>query len=96
MGVCELGKSVEEMDPRERCLYIDRLTPKGGLYTDVQREVHPESNSTWRVSPEPWGLPLEVVRRFEALGRHLYRFYRAANLLYSQSVRGVQPTFSAA
>ena len=96
MGVCEMEKSVEEMDPRERCLYIDRLTPKGGLYTDVQRAVHPESNSTWRVSPEPWGLPPEVVRRFEALGRHLYRFYRAANLLYSQSVRGVQPAWVAA
>ena len=88
-------KPVAEMDARERCLYIDRLTPKGGLYTDVQRTVHAESNSSWRVSPEAFGMPPEVVGHFEALGKHLYRFYLAANLLYSQSVRGILPAWVA-
>ncbi len=71
MDTCELEKPVENMDPRELCLYIDSLTPEGGLYTDVQRPVHARSNSAWRVSPEPWGLPAEIVEQFEAMGRHL-------------------------
>jgi hypothetical protein len=91
MSICEAEKSVEEMDARERALYIDQLTPKGGLYTDVQREVHPQPNSSWRVSPEPWWLPPSVLSHIEALGQHLYQFYKALNLLYSQSIRGIQP-----
>ena len=91
MGTWAAENSVEEMDATQRCLYIDGLTPKGGLYNDVQRDVHPKSNSSWRVSPEPFWMPREIVRRYESLGRHVHRFYRACNLLYSQSVRGVQP-----
>ncbi len=91
MGACVTEKPIEEMDARERCLYIDGLTPQGGLYTDVQRAVHPKSNSSWRVSPEPFWMPKEIVRRYETLGRHVYRFYQTCNLLYSQSVRGIQP-----
>ena len=36
MSVCDTEKSVDEMDARERARYIDALTPKGGLYTEVQ------------------------------------------------------------
>ncbi|MCZ6634656.1 MAG: hypothetical protein O7G87_14730 [bacterium] len=96
MSFCAEEKSVAEMDARERSLYIDRHTPKGGLYTEAQRAVHPDSNSSWRVSPEPWWLPEPVVQHLKALGRHLHRFYRALNLLYSQSTRGIQPAWVAA
>ena len=96
MGVGARGKPVEEMDLGERCLYVDGLTPKGGLYTEAQRALHSKSNSSWRVSPRAFEMPPDIVRLFEALGGHLYRFYRAANLLYSQSVRGIQPAWVAA
>jgi hypothetical protein len=96
MGICTEQKALEEMDARERCLYIDNLTPEGGLYTDVQRAVHPKSNSTWRVSPEPFWMPPKIIEHFENLGHHLFSFYKAANLLYSQSVRGIQPPWIAA
>ena len=33
---------------------------------------------------------------FETLGRHLLRFYQVCNLLYSQSARGIQPSWIAA
>ena len=95
MSICIEEKPVDRMDARERCLYIDGLTPTGGLYTEAQREVHPKSNSTWRVSPEPWWLPPQVVQHLETMGHHLYRFYQGLNLLYSQSVRGLQPAWVA-
>ena len=85
-----------EMDDRERCLFIDGLTPKGGLYTDTQREVHPSSNSSWQVSPDPFWMPGQIIKHFEDLGRHLHRFYHAANQLYWQSFRGIQPEWAAA
>lgn len=93
MGVSKIEKSVDQMDPSEICLYIDRMTPKGGLFADVKRVINSESNSSWRVSPEPWGLPEEMVQQLEALGKHLFRFYRAVNLLYSQSIRKIQPAW---
>jgi hypothetical protein len=83
------------MDDRERSLYIDGLTPRGGLYTEAQREVHPSANSSWRVSPDPFWMPASIVRHFEALGKHLYSFYRASNQLYWQSFRGIQPRWAA-
>lgn len=94
MGICVTEPS-EGMDARERALFIDGLTPKGGLFTDTQREVHPKSNSSWRVSPEPWWLPPPVIAHLEALGQHLHRFYKAVNLLYSHSTRGLQPAWVA-
>lgn len=83
------------MSPEERCLYIDGLTPEGGLYTDAQRPIHPEANSTWQVGPEPWRLPDPVLRHLEAAGHHFLAFYKAANLLYNQSWRGIQPSWVA-
>ena len=96
MGICTQEKPIELTDAKERSLRIDRMTPSGGLYTDVQRTVHPNSNSPWRVSPEPFWMPPRVIDHLERLGGHLYEFYRACNLLYSQSVRNIQPAWVSA
>ncbi|MDP6779697.1 MAG: hypothetical protein QGI83_23275 [Candidatus Latescibacteria bacterium] len=96
MGSCVTEIVAEEMDAQELCLRIDGMTPEGGLYTDVQRPVNAKSNSSWRVSPEPWWLPPDLITHFESLGEHLYAFYRTANLLYSHSARGIQPPWVAA
>jgi hypothetical protein len=69
--------------------------PPGGLYTGDARPVHPESNAAWRISPEPFGITPKEYEWFEALGSHLLHFYRACNLLYSQSSRGIQPAWVA-
>jgi hypothetical protein len=90
-----LDKPLQELTPEERCLYIDGQTPEGGLYTDTQRAIHPDVNSSWQVGPEPWRLPDPVLRHLEELGGHLYSFYKAANLLYNQSWRGIQPRWVA-
>ena len=96
MGICAQQEPVELTDAKARSLHIDSMTPSGGLYTDVQRTVHPNSNSPWRVSPEPFWMPPRVIDHLKCLGVHLYEFYRACNLLYSQSVRNVQPAWVSA
>lgn len=93
MGICAQQEPIELTDAKARSLQIDRMTPSGGLYTDVQRTVHPNSNSPWRVSPEPFWMPPRVIDHLKRLGVHLYEFYKACNLLYSQSVRNIQPAW---
>ena len=84
------------MDNKEKCLFINSQIPEGGLFTGERREVHPESHTASRISPEPFWLSQEELEWFEELGTHLLRFYQASNLLYLQSARGVQPAWVAA
>lgn len=79
------------MDTKDKCLFINSQIPKGGLFTGEKRVIHPDSNTSWRLSPEPFWLSQAELEWFEKLGSHLLDFYRVCNLLYSQSVRGIQP-----
>ena len=49
------------------------------------------SKVPWRLSPEPLTVSPAAARTLEELGQHLYTFYKAANRLYLDSVRGNQP-----
>jgi hypothetical protein len=84
------------LNAKEKCLFINTQIPKGGLFTGEKKEVHPDSNTPWRISPEPFWISQEELEWFEELGTYLLRFYQACNLLYSQSVRGIQPDWVAA
>ena len=55
--------------------------------------LHPNSNLPWRISPEPFWLSADELRELRELGTALHQFYRAANLLYHQSVKGLQPAW---
>lgn len=79
------------MDERKLCLLINERMPRGGLFTGAKRWVHPKSNVPWRISPEPFWLSQDEVKWFERLGDHFLNFYKACNILYSQSVRGILP-----
>ena len=79
------------MDAKQKCLFINDEIPKAKLFESEKREVHPDCNTSWRISPEPFWITDSDLRWFEELGTHLLKFYRACNLLYSQSVRGIQP-----
>ena len=80
--------------PEQRCLEInERMNDR--LYTGERRETHPASNASWRISPEPYWLAPEELEWIERLGGLLAEFYAAANLLYSQSSRGIQPEWAA-
>ena len=83
------------MDPKQKCLFINDEIPKAKLFESEKREVHPDCNTSWRISPEPFWVTEAELKWFEALGPHLLNFYRACNLLYSQSVRGIQPAWVA-
>ena len=83
------------MDAKAKCLFINDEIPKAKLFEAEKRDVHPDCNTSWRISPEPFWISETELRWFEELGTHLLNFYRACNLLYSQSVRGIQPPWVA-
>ena len=75
-------------DPREICLTLNERTPVGGLFEGDRDHLHPNSNLPWRISPEPFWLSADELHELRELGTALHQFYRAANLLYHQSVKG--------
>jgi len=79
---------------QDKCLRINENIPEGGLYTGERREVHPNSKVPWRISPVPFPISVEDHVWLENLGKHLLKFYKVCNLLYSQSTRGIQPKWN--
>ncbi|SVC05321.1 uncharacterized protein METZ01_LOCUS258175, partial [marine metagenome] len=84
-----------EADPRELCLRINRNSPMGGLFRGDQSRLHPDSRLPWRISPEPFWLTSEQHDVLLRLGDALLAFFRSCNVLYHQSVKGIQPEFIA-
>jgi hypothetical protein len=70
----------------EQARFIQSRLPSGGLF----------AGQTWRTSPTPFLLSPELAKEIGSLGRILFQFYRAVNLLYRQSVAGKQPQWVAA
>ena len=83
------------LDAKQICLLINDEIPNEKLFSAEKREVHHDCNTSWRISPEPFWISQKQLSWFEELGHHLHSFYRACNLLYSQSTRGIQPTWVA-
>ena len=81
-----------EAPPRERSRFINGGVPEGGL-----RGAPPERGAMtrvpWRISPQPFRLRPATVERLEGLGRDLLAFYRVANRLYGDAVRGQLPAW---
>lgn len=73
------------MPPDQAATLIRDALPPGGLFAD----------QSWRISPKPFALGLDLAKELETFGRVLLQFYRAANLLYRQSVTGKQPAWIA-
>ncbi len=72
-------------DSAERARYVREQMPAGGLF----------AGQTWRISPEAFPLPAELIAKLEALGPQLLAFYRACNTLYRHSLVGKQPKWVA-
>jgi hypothetical protein len=71
--------------PSQRAQYVRSQMPPGGLF----------AGATWRISPEAFPLPQELVAKLEALGPQLLAFYRACNVMYRHSVDGKLPRWIA-
>tara|TARA_B100001250_G_scaffold14296_1_gene12493 strand:- start:2519 stop:3970 length:1452 start_codon:yes stop_codon:yes gene_type:complete len=80
-------------DPRQICIALNERTPKGGLFEGDREHIHPQSNLPWRISPEPFWLNQEQINELKELGKSLHQFYKAANTLYHQSAKGLQPSW---
>ena len=69
------------MNAAERARYVRDQVPPQGLF----------AGATWRISPEAFPLPEELVAKLDALGPQLLAFYRACNVMYRHSVAGKLP-----
>lgn len=49
----------------------------------------------WRIAPQPFSLGPALAKEIESLGRVLFQFYRAVNLLYRKSAEGKMPEWVA-
>ena len=78
-------------DPKSLCLQINERAPAGGLFEGDRDKLHPDSRLPWRISPEPFWLTQAQYSFLEELGGVLHQFYKACNLLYQHSVKGLQP-----
>ena len=79
----------------ERVRAILERIPESGLFAGGRERPRPGEKVTWRVSPEPVRLDLDLASSIEALGRPLRDFIRAANRLYLLSRRGRAPSWVA-
>lgn len=90
-GVECMSLSPTGVEPRQACLQINERSPVGGLFEGDRSHLHPDSQLPWLISPEPYWLTPAQAAYLERLGHALHAFGHAANLLYHQSVRGIQP-----
>jgi hypothetical protein len=82
-----------QRSPVDRAQYVvDHLSPH--LFRSVAGpDVADIAKVAWRITPEPFPLAPSTVAAFETLGSDLVKFYRTANKLYAQSVKGQAPDF---
>lgn len=73
------------MDAAARIAHLAAALPPAGLHAET----------SFRITPEPIPIPAKLARELEGLGRRLYRFQAACDLLYRQSVCGRAPEFIA-
>ncbi|HKP00156.1 MAG TPA: hypothetical protein VJU02_00860 [Nitrospiraceae bacterium] len=85
-------------DLLHRCAFIrDRLC-QAGLFPSVPGQASPSetaATTTWRIAPTTFSITNDQLGFFQQLGPQLLSFYRALNRLYSDSLRGLQPTWVA-
>ena len=79
--------------PVDRARYVAEHLPPHLFRSVAGPDIADPGKVAWRISPEPFGLSPQTVSAFERLGADLLAFYRAANKLYMQSVKGQAPDF---
>ncbi len=80
---------------RQIALQINERAAVHPVFRNTKRAPHPEQNTAWRISPEPFCISAEFHRYLEDLGNHLLAFYQAANKLYLDTGHGRGSSFVA-
>ncbi len=80
-----MNPSPTSPDPAAAAQFVRDSLPAGGLFADQH----------WRVSPEPFRLDADTAEELDSLGRVLFQFYKAVNLLYRKSAEGKMPEWIA-
>ena len=78
-----MGSFARKMDATAKAQLVRDSLPEGGLF----------KGHDWRIAPELFQLEPKFAKELDTLGRVLLQFYKAADLLYRQSVNGKQPTW---
>ena len=73
------------MTPLETATAVRNSLPSDGLFAGLN----------WRTAVTPFSLEPNLAKELDSLGRVLFQFYRAVNLLYRKSVEGKQPEWVA-
>ena len=78
-----MGSFARKMDATAKAQHVRDSLPEGGLF----------KGHNWRIAPEPFQLEPKFAKELDALGPVLLKFYKAADLLYRQSVSGKEPAW---
>ena len=78
-----MGSFARKMDATAKAQNVRDSLPEGGLF----------KGHNWRIAPEPFQLEPKFAKELDALGPVLLKFYKAADLLYRQSVSGKEPAW---
>ena len=86
-------------DLLHRCATIRDQLSQAGLFPPLPGQVSDPgvvtTTTTWRIATRPLPLSKDQLDFFHQLGPQLLSFYRALNRLYTDSIRGLQPTWVA-
>lgn len=95
MGCCCQQQEVQDSPELvKNCSFISESIMNANLWGNdgaLQNEMRESQNGPWLISPEPFWISQDTLDFFEILGDRLLAFYRAANKLYFESVRGREP-----
>lgn len=89
---CSANAQVQ-LSPADRAHYVADHLPAHLFRSVAGPDVADPGKIAWRITPEPFPLAPSTVTAFAKLGEDLLKYYRAANKLYMQSVRGQAPDF---
>ena len=86
-------------DLLHRCATIRDQLSQAGLFPPLPGQASDPgvvtATTTWRIATRPLPLSKDQLDFFHQLGPQLLSFYRALNRLYTDSIRGVQPSWVA-
>ncbi len=81
---------------RDHLIQEGLFRPDQNHLSASQTTAAPTANDHWRIATTPFFISKADHAFIEALGAHLHAFYKAANRLYFESLRGQAPAWYAA